>query len=159
MSNENIELLVSKAFKIAQDFEHEYVTLEHVLCVLFEDEDIIELCVNAGGDPLAICDHAYAYCSNELEQIKIKSGEGPRKTMALERMFNRAFTQSMFNGRQYVTPVDLLLSILNEKNSYASVICSSCGLSRDGILEYLSSNVDKEQIAQQRSKAEQVLSK
>ena len=159
MSNERIELLVTKAFKIAEDFEHEYVTLEHLLCVLFEDENIIDLVVNVGGDPLAICDHAYAYCGNELEQIKVKSEGGPRKTMALERMFNRAFTQSMFNGRQSVTPVDLLLSILAEKNSYATVICNSCGLTREGILEYISDNNEKEQQANQRSKAEQVLSK
>ena len=159
MSNERIELLVTKAFKIAEDFEHEYVTLEHLLCVLFEDEKIIDLVVNVGGDPLAICDHAYAYCGNELEQIKVKSDGGPRKTMALERMFNRAFTQSMFNGRQSVTPVDLLLSILAEKNSYATVICNSCGLTREGILEYISDNNEKEQQANQRSKAEQVLSK
>lgn len=159
MSNERIELLVTKAFKIAEDFEHEYVTLEHLLCVLFEDENIIDLVVNVGGDPLAICDHAYAYCGNDLEQIKVKSEGGPRKTMALERMFNRAFTQSMFNGRQYVTPVDLLLSILAEKNSYATVICNSCGLTREGILEYISDNNEKEQQANQRSKAEQVLSK
>ena len=159
MSNERIELLVTKAFKIAEDFEHEYVTLEHLLCVLFEDENIIDLVVNVGGDPLAICDHAYAYCGNELEQIKVKSDGGPRKTMALERMFNRAFTQSMFNGRQSVTPVDLLLSILAEKNSYATVICNSCGLTREGILEYISDNNEKEQQANQRSKAEQVLSK
>ena len=159
MSNERIELLVTKAFKIAEDFEHEYVTLEHLLCVLFEDEKIIDLVVNVGGDPLAICDHAYAYCGNELEQIKVKSDGGPRKTMALERMFNRAFTQSMFNGRQSVTPVDLLLSILAEKNSYATVICNSCGLTREGILEYISDNNEKEEQATQRSKAEQVLSK
>jgi ATP-dependent Clp protease ATP-binding subunit ClpA len=65
----------------------------------------------------------------------------------------------MFNGRQYVTPVDLLLSILAEKNSYATVICNSCGLTREGILEYISDNNEKEEQATQRSKAEQVLSK
>ena len=160
MSNERIELLVSKAFKIAEEFEHEYVTLEHLLCVLFEDENIINLVVEVGGDPLAIADHSYAYCGNELEQIKIASSErGPRKTMALERMFNRAFTQSMFNGRQFVTPVDLLLSILAEKNSYAVTICNGCGLTREGMLQYITDNSQVTEQQNQRHKADQVLSK
>ena len=160
MSNERIELLVSKAFKIAEEFEHEYVTLEHLLCVLFEDENIINLVVEVGGDPLAIADHSYAYCGNELEQIKIASSErGPRKTMALERMFNRAFTQSMFNGRQFVTPVDLLLSILAEKNSYAVTICNGCGLTREGVLQYITDNSQVTEQQNQRHKADQVLSK
>ena len=71
MSNERLELMVTKAFKIAEDFSHRYVTLEHVLCVILEDQDVIDVIVELGGDPLNISDHTYAYCHTELEEIKM----------------------------------------------------------------------------------------
>ena len=44
----------------------------------------------------------------------------PRKTASLERLMNRAFTQALFQGRQDVTSIDILLSVFSEKKSYGS---------------------------------------
>lgn len=160
MANEHIEVMVSKAFKIAEEHEHEYVTLEHTLCVLLEDEDIINVIVDLGGDPLKISDHTFAYIATELESIKGLI-DRPRKTMSLERMFNRAFTQALFNGRQNLSSIDLLLSLLNEKNSYAVYICATEGITRDSLLEHIADNATTQEIDQNnpRAKAEAILKK
>ena len=44
----------------------------------------------------------------------------PRKTNALERVFNRALTQVMFSGRRSMATIDLWLAIMRETNSHAS---------------------------------------
>lgn len=161
MSNEHIELMVTRAFKIAEEQQHEYVTLEHILCVLLEDQDVIEIIVELGGDPLKISDHVYAYCATELESIKGMPGERPRKTLSLERVFNRAFTQALFNGRQTLTTIDLLLSLLSEKNSYATYICATENVTRETLLELIAENNEKEELDANspRAKAEMVLKK
>lgn len=159
MANERIELMVSKAFKLAEGYNHEYVTLEHILCVLFEDQDIIDLTVALGSDPLAICDTSYAYCSTELVDIKNPAFmDTPRKTAALERVFNRAFTQALFAGRASLSPLDLLLSMLVESNTAAAHICTQFGLTREKILEYLTEN-EEEEITGEMSKSDQILHK
>ena len=38
MSNERIETIVNQAYKLAQQYEHEYVT-EHLMAVLLEEDD------------------------------------------------------------------------------------------------------------------------
>ena len=38
---------------------------------------------------------------------------------ALERLMNRAFTQALFQGRQDVDPIDILIIMFAEKKSYA----------------------------------------
>ena len=45
MENENnrIGLVLGRAYELAHSFEHEYVTLEHILAVLLEEDDITEL--------------------------------------------------------------------------------------------------------------------
>ena len=161
MSNERLELMVTKAFKIAEEFSHKYVTLEHVLCVILEDQDVIDVIVELGGDPLQISDHTYAYCHTELQEIKITDTLRPTKTQALERVFNRAFTQALFNGRQQLTTVDVLLSILSEKNSFATYICSDNGVTRETLLEHLADKNDQPEIDSNdpRSKKEAVLRK
>jgi len=140
MSNERIEVLVKRAFKIAEDLEHEYVTLEHILCVVCEDQDVIDLITGMGGDSQSICDHAFDYISTQLDEIKTTEARSPKKTITLERTFNRAFTQALFAGRQHITSVDLLLSILAERNSTAAHICNEYGLTREVIIEYLTDN-------------------
>lgn len=145
MSNEHIELMVSRAFKIAEEHEHEFVTLEHVLCVLLEEQSVIDTIVDLGGDPLSISDHTYAYCATELESIAGFS-DRPRKTVSLERVFNRAFTQALFNGRQTLTPIDLLLSLLSERNSYAAYICSTENITRETLLEYIAEVNEQEEL-------------
>ena len=161
MSNERLELMVTKAFKIAEDFSHQYVTLEHVLCVILEDQDVIDVIVELGGDPLEISDHTYAYCHTELEEIKIVAEQRPIKTMGLERVFNRAFTQALFNGRQQLTTVDVLLSILSEKNSFATYICASQFVTRETLLELIADkNEEDERLNNDpRNKKESVLRK
>ena len=162
MANEHIELMVSKAFKIAEMHAHEYVTLEHILCVLFEDDDIIELVKEINGNHIDILDHAHAYVATELDSIKVdEDGLRPRKTTTLERVFNRAITQALFHGRQTLNPIDLLLSVLAEKNSQAVFICEMNGVTREIILEYLSAlEKEYEQMAKQGSNTgDQVLRK
>mgnify|MGYP003350938578 CR=1 FL=1 len=43
-------------------------------------------------------------------------GVVPRKTHSLERVFNRAFTQVLFSGRQQMLTIDLYLSMRREQN-------------------------------------------
>lgn len=153
MSNERIELLVKRAFKIAEELEHEYVTLEHILCVVCEDQDVIDLLSEMSVDATVICDYAYQYVATQLDEIKTEPVRSPKKTITLERMFNRAFTQALFAGRQHITAVDLLLSTLAERNSTAAHICNEHGVTREAVIEYLSENGNVlEPTAEQQSK-------
>jgi ATP-dependent Clp protease ATP-binding subunit ClpA len=62
----------------------------------------------------------------------------PRKTASLERLMNRAFTQALFQGRQDVTALDVLLSIFAEKKSYASVFLKTHNVNKDDLNDLVS---------------------
>ena len=38
--NERIEHIVERVFSLTRDFNHEYVTIEHLLVVLLEQEEV-----------------------------------------------------------------------------------------------------------------------
>ena len=119
-ANEGLEKIFTNSVEEAEKRKHEYVTIEHVLISLIKDKDIgttlVEFKVNVGEMIKDVDDYLDTKCSDIISKNKDKIV--PRKTASLERLMNRAFTQALFQGRQDVTSLDILMSIFAEKKSY-----------------------------------------
>jgi len=138
MAKHRIENLVDKAFSIAIDYQHEYVTLEHMLMALLEDDQVVTLMVDLEGEPAEIFERLHQYISIELGDIVVTDNyKKPKKTNTLERVFNRAFTQAIFQGNKELSSTDVLMSILAEHESFAHYICAENGITREVIIQYL----------------------
>ena len=137
-----IEKLLNKSKEQAKEYGHEYVTIEHIALVLLEEKEILEVCKQLEIDVDKLRQDLIDYLDdNEYNNLKHVSGStgDPKKTLAVERVFQRAFAQSIFNGREHVTSIDLLVSITNENNSHANYFISLNGLDRQKLIEHLSS--------------------
>ena len=116
-ANESLENIFENAVKEAEKRKHEYVTIEHVLLALIKDETIgttlNEFKVVVG----ALIKDVEDYLDTKCKDIVAKGSEPmtPRKTASLERLMNRAFTQALFQGRQDVSSIDILISIIDIK--------------------------------------------
>ena len=120
---------------------HEYVTIEHIALVLLHEKEIQEIFKNLDIDiELCIKDITDYLDDSEYNNLKHPSGStgDPKKTVAVERVFQRAFAQSIFNGRENITAVDLLVSISNENNSHASYFLAINGFDRQRLIDHLS---------------------
>ena len=62
---------------------------------------------------------------------------GPRQTLALDRVFNRAVTQVIFTGRKQMFCKDLIVSLLSETSSHAAYILKKNGASRDKVVKII----------------------
>ena len=71
MAKQHIETLVDNAFSIAVDHQHEYVTLEHMMMALLEDDSIVALMVDLEAEPGEIYEALHHYVSVELEDIVV----------------------------------------------------------------------------------------
>ena len=135
----SINEILEQAFKLALHREHEYVTLEHLTIVLLEKEEIQEYCRTMEADTDAIIDDLTEFLNGQ-DYLVVTGLTRPRKTQTLERAFNRAFTQAIFNGRAGIAPQDMLLSILSERNSHACYYLSQHNVTKEGFLEILGKN-------------------
>jgi len=151
----SINEILAQAFKLASSKEHEYVTLEHITLVLLENEDIREYCHTMEADIDAIIDDLSEFL-NDQDYLIVTGLTRPRKTQTLERAFNRAFTQAIFNGRAGIAPQDMLLSILSERNSHACYYLSQHNVSKEGFLEVLGKNAKSE--TKVKNSSEKILS-
>jgi len=134
--NQPINEILEKAFRMALNNEHEYVTLEHLTLVLLDNKDIIDYLTAMNIDPVPIAQDIRNFLSGQNYLI-VQGLTKPRKTQTLERAFNRAFTQAIFNGRAGIAPQDMILSILSERNSHACYYLSQHGITKESFLDIL----------------------
>ena len=140
MSNERIETIVNQAYKLAQQYEHEYVTTEHLMAVLLEEDDVIDMidsiCPKDSGSEL-VREDIHGHIDHNMKDIKRSDAIKPRKTVSIERVFSRAFTQALFNGRNSMDPKDLFLSIMAEKSTPSVAYLKHRGINRELCVTYL----------------------
>lgn len=148
-----INEIVEKAFRMALNKEHEYVTLEHLTLVILENKEIKEFLLSIGIETTPIIEDLNNFLSG-IADLVVPGLTKPRKTQTLERAFNRAFTQAIFNGRGAISPADMLLSILSEKNSHACYYLSEHGVTKDTFLESIGKT---ERVENKRAKVEEKL--
>jgi ATP-dependent Clp protease ATP-binding subunit ClpA len=146
-----IEALVERLFELTRGYKHEYVTLEHLLAILLETEEVQDIFYDIDKDPVHTRDMIIAYLENEVNAID-KDDFQPQKTVMLERVFNRAFTQAMFNGRQKLDPRDLLISILTEEQTPAVALLNQIDITREDLISYLSNEATDEAETNTRDK-------
>ena len=148
--SDQLTSVFEKAVNDCKKLEHEYVTLEHLIFAMFCEEKFYDLISNFGADADYIKVSLEHYLKNNLSEIKIaepaKSFK-PKKTQAVERVLNRAFTQVLFSGRQNIELVDVFLAALSEKRSYAVYYVTKGGIDKDKFAEFINSELPDEESA------------
>ena len=153
--NNNINEILDRAFKLALNREHEYVTLEHIALVILEHPEIVDILHSMNIEWKVISEDISTFLDSQ-DYLIVAGLTRPRKTQSLERAFNRAFTQALFNGRAGIAPQDMILSILSEKNSHACYYFSQHGVTKESFLDAISKNTKTE--VKSKNKAEKLLS-
>lgn len=133
-SNPEIEEIVTLATKIANEMSHGYVTLEHITLAMFSNKDWAGIVSRTGVDTICLMEELQGWLTEQTSLIG-KSEQEPKKTYSLERVFNRAFTQILFSGRNIMQPIDLYLSITAEERSHAAYLLKRWGLDRQKLIE------------------------
>ena len=136
-SNPEIEQIISQAAVIAKEYNHQYVTLEHLLVALTEFNSFNKLLADYGVEVEELIRDIYDYLGKQDSLVDISGAEiTPQRTHALERVFNRAFTQVLFSGREMMEPIDLFLSISQENQSHAAYFLLKWGINRKDLVAF-----------------------
>ena len=139
-ANEGLENIFENAVKEAEKRKHEYVTIEHVLLALVKDDSVGTVLLDFKTNVGLLIKEIEDYLDTKCNDIVTKSPTPvtPRKTASLERLMNRAFTQALFQGRQDVTSIDILISIFGEKKSYAAFFLKKHKVNKQDLMDLVS---------------------
>jgi len=157
--NQDLERIFERAVHLAMSHKHEYITLEHFLYGLLLDEKFDKRLTDFGTDTSQLKTDITEYVTKELSTIALDDGAKPKKTHAMERMLNRAFTQVLFGGRSTIEPMDCFLSMFSEKKSYAAYAIRKAKVDKDKFIEYLNNEAEEMEVVEGKEVASPQLEK
>lgn len=141
--NKDLEEIFGNAINVATVNNHEYITLEHFLYSMVNNDSFKKLLETFGADVTSLKDNLEDYIHNNLSSIINEDIDKPKKTSAIHRILNRAFTQAMISGRQVVEPADCFISIFSEKSSHALFFMKKANIDKDKFLNFLKQEESK----------------
>lgn len=134
-----IEQIIDTAIKLAQEKQHEYMLTEHLLLSMLRHPPFRKCLDKFGIEIVRFDSELTAYLDSLVNLVK-PDLDTPKKTAAIERVFNRAFTQASFTGRNVMTTVDLLLAIMAEFNSHAHYFLLKYGVKKKEFIVFWQQN-------------------
>jgi ATP-dependent Clp protease ATP-binding subunit ClpA len=139
-NNPEIEQIIEQSVRVARERQHEYVLTEHLLMALLQHSPFRTCLVKFGVEINHFDRDLSRYLDGLTKLIKDDPNLQPRKTNALERVFNRALTQVLFTGRRTVTTADLYLAIMAESNSHAQYFLLKYGVTKNEFIKFWETN-------------------
>ena len=143
--SESLQGVFDKAIDTAKKLNHDYVTIEHLLFSMLCDETFANVVSGSGADPEFIKKNVENYlkvkCDDIIRTDKSKKFK-PKKTQAVERVLNRAFTQVLFSGRNLIEIQDVFLSMFSEKKSWALYYINEAKIDKERFQDYIHSEVE-----------------
>jgi len=138
--NPEIEHILAQAQRIAKEKKHAYVTLEHLTLALVRHTPFWKCLEKFGVSPAAIEEDLNLYIDAQMGLIDHRGRSEPKKTNALERVFNRSLTQVMFGGRRSMETIDIWLAIMAENNSHAQYFMLKHGVTKQEFVAFWQEN-------------------
>ncbi|MGJ7093797.1 ATP-dependent Clp protease ATP-binding subunit ClpA [Vibrio hannami] len=144
MLNKELETSLNGAFARARDKRHEFMTVEHLLLALLDNQ--------AARETLKACNADVEVLKAELDTFidqttpLIPENDETRETqptLSFQRVLQRAVFHVQSSGRNEVSGANVLVAIFSEQESHAAYLLKKHDISRLDIVNYISHGITK----------------
>lgn len=140
-----LELTLHNAVQIATERMHEYLTLEHLLLALLDDEDAAKVLAAGKVDKDKLRAQINTYLASELSGIEnLSPGQSPGATAAFQRVLQRAALQVQSAGRGEVNGAHVLIALFAERESNAVYFLEQYGMTRLDAMNFVAHGIAKD---------------
>ena len=145
MLSRDLEATLNQAFKGARRKRHEFMTVEHLLLALLDNEVASTVLIACGAD--------IARLRGELSDFVdattplIPDGEPNRETqptLGFQRVLQRAVFHVQSSGKREVTGANVLVAIFSEQESQAVYLLKQQDIARIDVVNYITHGISKE---------------
>ncbi|RYD43251.1 MAG: hypothetical protein EOP83_31970, partial [Verrucomicrobiaceae bacterium] len=139
-SRQDIVPTIYRSASIAQEHGHEYVTLEHLLSALLEDDDIKAVVEALGANHQSIVESMLKFLDGPFISI---TNTIPHPTKSFDEVVTRCVGTVMFSARPNARPIDLFVHLLQHpaEDSFAVTTLVGHGITALAVKRHLSHGV------------------
>jgi ATP-dependent Clp protease ATP-binding subunit ClpA len=141
MVSREVELALISASQEALERHHEFLTLEHILLAILNNDPGRVILFHCGADLRSLATSLEEFLDTRLERLPEESSQTPIQTKAVQRVLMRAVRQSQGSGKKEIEVGDILAAMYYERDSHAVYFLLSEGVERLDILNYISHGV------------------
>ncbi len=166
--SQKLEIVINAAVKKANILRHEYLTLEGLLYVLLDDDVVNDVLIECGADVHGMKDELEIFLADEsnfsiltdedieelsekqfldvdLRKLARESGVRyqPEVSLSLQRVLQRAAIHVQSAGKSDIRAINLLVSIFQEKESFALYLLGKNGVERFEVVKIIAHGIDE----------------
>ena len=137
MIDNELEQNLNNAFKLAHNQKHEYVTVEHLLLALLDNQDSLNLLNSNKVNVEQLRTDLEEFIGSTTPKIEKEVSE-IQPTLGFQRVLQRAVFHVQSSGKSEVKGSNVLVAIFSEKESQSVYLLQQQGLTRLDAVTYLS---------------------
>ena len=154
MLSKDLENSLNQLFKDCSENHEEFVTIEHLLLVLTEEESSRKIFETLSVDIASLQKEIKEHIKKNVPKVNEKKEIQP--TLAFQRVLQRAIFHVQSSGKTEVHGENLLAALFSEKESYAVYILNRRNISRLDVVDYIShgktASVETEEVTEEPQK-------
>jgi ATP-dependent Clp protease ATP-binding subunit ClpA len=141
--SKTLQTSLHRAIAFANERNHEYATLEHLLLSLLDDADAAAVIRACNADLEALRRALTHYLDHDLTAIVVPGSQDARPTGGFQRVIQRAAIHVQSSGREEVTGANILVAIFAERESHAAYFLQEQNMTRYDAVSYISHGIAK----------------
>ncbi len=139
----SLEKALHRALALANERQHEYATLEHLLLSLIDDNDAAAVMKACNVDLDVLRRSLVSYIDTELSGMITAEREESKPTAGFQRVIQRAVIHVQSSGREEVTGANVLIAIFAERESHAAFFLQEQDMTRYDAVNFISHGIAK----------------
>jgi ATP-dependent Clp protease ATP-binding subunit ClpA len=144
MLSKDLEVTLNQAFKGARSKRHEFMTVEHLLLALIDNDSAAEVLRSCGADLGQLKNELLEFLDSTTPLLPDNDGERETQpTLGFQRVLQRAVFHVQSSGKKEVTGANVLVAIFSEQESQAVYFLKQQSVARLDVVNYITHGISK----------------
>ena len=143
MLSKELELTLNNAFSSAHAKHHEFITVEHLLLALLDNESTQPILNACNCNVNALRAELTQFIDDTISLIPENVQRETQPTLGFQRVLQRAVFHVQASDKKEVTGANLFVALFSEQDSHAVYLLGKQDISRLDVVNYLSHGVSK----------------
>ncbi|MCX2981236.1 ATP-dependent Clp protease ATP-binding subunit ClpA [Halieaceae bacterium IMCC14734] len=144
MLSKDLELTLNEAFREARTKRHEFMTVEHLLLALLDNDAAITVLDSCGGDIESLRGELTEFVDATTPLIPEDDAErDTQPTLGFQRVLQRAVFHVQSSGKDEVTGANVLVAIFSEQESQAVYFLKMQRIARLDVVNFITHGISR----------------
>lgn len=155
MLSRHLEVSLRLAVSMARQKQHEFLTVEHLLLSLLDNDSAVNALKACGADIVTLRKELEEYIDLHTPKLSLNNERAPHPTESFDRILQRSiFHVQSSGGERAVEGADVLVAMYSERDTFAVYLLKRQQINRLNLTQYLSHGEQKETVADESEESD-----